>query len=136
VEKIVNDLKREHEVILAILDQVEEHGFHTDTGKAKFRSIKKYLLTHLKKEDDEFYPILNEAAKKDKTLLDSLEFFEKDTAELLAISERFFEKYGDGCNDEFYNEEFKEYYKRLKHRMRKEEVILFRMFENIRNNKL
>lgn len=78
--KLIEELKKEHAVIVEGIEQIRESGISSKEGQQWLLNAKQSLLAHLKKEDDELYPVLNKAAEKDPSLKQTLEFFAKDMA--------------------------------------------------------
>lgn len=61
---LVERLKREHTVIVDVLNKVKEIGINSKEGQGKLLSIKNALLAHLKVEDEQLYPTLKKEAEK------------------------------------------------------------------------
>ena len=65
-------LKIEHNSIIMALREVKELGIWTETGQAKLMAIKYKLLSHLSKEDELLYPVLEKASVGDPELQQTL----------------------------------------------------------------
>ena len=81
---LIEEFKKEHIEFVEALKEVEELGILTKEGQASsiiqthvFKSPC-LLLEHLRKEDEEFYPVLIEAAGHNMKLKEALEVFAKD----------------------------------------------------------
>ena len=61
---LIEELKREHAKIIAMLNEVKELGILSKEGQSRLMSAKKSLLAHLKKEDEQLYPVLRKEAVK------------------------------------------------------------------------
>ncbi len=59
---LIEEFKKEHIEFVEALKEVEELGILTKEGQAKLMYLKVRLLEHLRKEDEEFYPVLRKAA--------------------------------------------------------------------------
>ena len=59
-------------------------------------AAKSGLLAHLKKEDTQLYPVLNEAAESDANLKRTLDMLAKDMEGISKAALEFFEKYSEG----------------------------------------
>jgi hemerythrin-like domain-containing protein len=55
---LINTLKAEHANILEMLESVYALGPTTEDGHNRLMAAKNGLMAHLKREDDELYPIL------------------------------------------------------------------------------
>ena len=63
MSELIEEFKRDHAEIMAILNEVKEFGILSKEGHAKLISIKEHLLAHLKKEDEKLYPALRKKRK-------------------------------------------------------------------------
>ncbi|MDH4161925.1 MAG: hypothetical protein OEW15_04460 [Nitrospirota bacterium] len=60
--KLLKGLLDDHMAIAGMLEKVVEPGTVTDEALAAFRLVRALMLSHLKKENEEFYPVLRKAA--------------------------------------------------------------------------
>lgn len=131
MSKLIDDLEREHRVLIEVLESVKKLGFNTKEGLDKLISIKTALLAHLKKEDADLYPILKRDAIKDDVLKQTLDFFAKDTEEISKFAMQFFEKYAQGGQGNEFARDFGKLSQTLSSRMRKEETSIYREFRKL-----
>lgn len=96
MSRLIADLKAEHAVILDKIEQTKNQGFTSAVSQEHLASLKTLLLAHLSKEDKELYPLLQNAAAKDKNLQTTLDIFAKDTDAISQMASDFFKKYPDG----------------------------------------
>ena len=87
--------------------------------------MKAKLLAHLKKEDDELYPILREMAKNNQNLKLKLESLENDLGNVTKTISAFFEKYEDSEHEANFKADFQKIYLVLSRRINSEERELF-----------
>ena len=66
MSKLVDELKKEHSVIVETLNKVKNLGFVSEEGQNILLAVKKNLLAHLKKEDEQLYPFLKNAAENEE----------------------------------------------------------------------
>ncbi len=128
---LLDDLKDDHKLILEILDQVKALGIATATGREKLLSARDVLLSHMEKEDQLFYPALREAAKQNDDLGRVLSYFSEDMDRVSLKAMDVFNKYSGGASAEDFPGEITLLYITLKDRIRTEEEILFRRYEQL-----
>ncbi len=128
---LIEEFKREHSEILAILNEVEELDILSKKGQAKHMSVKTLLLEHLKKEDVEFYPVLYKVAEHDKSLTNVLDLFAMDMENVSRVVLEFFDKYPRGVLGKEIQGEFESFFVALRNRIKKEEDILYKEYERM-----
>ena len=128
---LIEEFKREHSEILAILNEVEELGILSKEGQAKLMSVITILLEHLKKEDVKFYPVLYKVAEHNKNLKKVLDVFAMDMENVSKVALEFFDKYPKGVLGKELQEEFESLFVTLRNRIRNEEDILYEEYEEI-----
>ncbi len=128
---LIEELKKEHSEIVAALNEIKELGILSGEGQAKLLSLKVSLLSHLKKEDEQFYPLLRKEAKNNKNLQYTLDLFPAYMEEMSRAVNEFFNKYPEGILDEELSHEFESLFIALDARIRKERDLLFTEFEKI-----
>ena len=128
---LIEEFKREHSEILAILNEVEGLGILTHKGQAKHMTVKAILLEHLKKEDVKFYPVLYKVAEDNERLKNTVDLFAMDMENVSSVVQRFFDKYSEGVFDEEFPTEFESLFAALSVRIRNEEDALYEEYEGI-----
>ncbi len=128
---LIEEFKREHSGILAMLNEIKELGILTHKGQAKLMSVKSCLIEHLNKEDKKFYPFLYKAAEQNKKLKELLELLANDLQTLSIGVTEFFDKYNRGILDTMFEKEFENLFVALCKRMRQEEDILYKEYERM-----
>jgi len=125
MEKLIEALKQEHQQIAETLHKVNELGIYSDQGKALLLESKSALISHLMREDREFYPILYEAALTDSALNRTLEIFANDMETISKTALYFFEKYKEGGEGIEFARDFGRLFSVLQMRIGREERILY-----------
>ena len=128
---LIEELRREHSEILAILSEVEGLGILSKEGQSKTMSVKTILLEHLKKEDVEFYPVLYKVVEHNNNLKNTLDLFEMDMENVSRVALEFFDKYSRGVLGKELQEEFESLIVALRNRIKNEEDILYLEHEKI-----
>jgi hypothetical protein len=150
---LIEELKKEHTEIIDTLLRVKAMDITTEHGQEALLSAKDMLLSHIKKEDDELYPVLrkiagdDEARKKTAEALEAemkeiadeaFDFFEKYTKETLAVNNsgkqkrgigRFFKMFSGKEKIDDFIIDFERLYSILLSRIRKEDEILNTVFK-------
>ena len=128
---LIEELRREHSEILAILSEVEGLGILSKEGQSKTMPVKTILLEHLKKEDVKFYPALYKVVEQNNNLKNTLDLFAMDMENVSRIALEFFDKYSRGVLGKELQEEFESLIVALRNRIKNEEDILYLEHEKI-----
>ncbi|MZH02870.1 MAG: hemerythrin domain-containing protein [Nitrospinae bacterium] len=129
--KLTDELKGEHKVLLQEFEKIKQLGGFTPEGKSLLFNCKKILLSHLKKEDEQLYPVLKKAGIEDGTVMDLAEDY---ITEMKSISERavkFFDTYERDDEDIDFAVAVEFLMGSLKNRISMEESILYKKFDEI-----
>ncbi len=130
---LIEEFKYSHFEISNIFMQVVKLGIMSEESRKKLFHIKATLLAHLKKEDEELYPILWKEAENNQDLKLKLESFAREMDSVTSTITAFFKKYFDGeFEDDFKNDlknnfknDFKKMFIILTKRINREESELF-----------
>ena len=131
--RLIDELKRDHVEIEAMLAKVRDNGITNKEAHNILIAARVKLLAHLKKEDIQLYPVLNKAAVNDATLKRSVEFYAKDMQEIPADAVAFFDKYppADATIDIEFAKAFGRLYSTISRRLRSEEGSLYKAYETV-----
>jgi len=94
-------------------------------------SAKNSFLAHLKKEDEQIYPLLNRAAENDPELKTTLDFYAKNMDEISITVFDFFEKYSYGDSGLEFSTDYGIFYTTLSMRISKEEAVIYKKFDEL-----
>tara|TARA_B100000315_G_C14166322_1_gene402446 strand:+ start:144 stop:548 length:405 start_codon:yes stop_codon:yes gene_type:complete len=122
---LIEEFRKEHSEILAMLNEIKELGVLTHKGQAKLMSVKSRLSEHFSKEDEKYYPVLYKAAEQNEKLKGLLELLANSLQTLSIGMAEFFDKYNRGILDTKFEEEFENLFVALCKRMKQEEFILY-----------
>ena len=128
---LIEELKRDHAEIIAMLNEVKELGISSKEGQARLMSAKTHLLAHLKKEDEQLYPVLRKEAEHNKNLKKEVDMFAMDPEYVSRVVSEFFDKYSGGEIDENFSVNFESLCTSLSARIRNEEGALYEEYEEI-----
>ena len=128
---LIEEFKRDHAKIIAMLNEVKELGILSKEGQAKLMFIKEHLLAHIKKEDEKLYPVLRKEAEDNERFKNTLDLFAMDMEKVSSVVQRFFDKYSEGVFDEEFPAEFESLSASLSARIRNEEDALYEEYEEI-----
>ena len=128
---LIEELKREHSEIVVTLNEVKELGILSKEGQAKLMSAKVSLLAHIKKEEDQFFPVLRKEAEINKQLESILDLLAVDMMDVSRVALEFFDKYSSGVSEKEFSKELVILFVALGKRIRNEEDILFPVYEEI-----
>ena len=128
MSSLLEELKNEHRIMLDILDQVRHLGISSKTGQEKFLSIRDLLISHMKKEDERYYPELKRAAESNEALKLTLDYFVRDMEVVSQRAMQVFDKYAQGGTEKDFAGDLTLLYMTLKDRIRIEEETLFKKY--------
>ncbi len=132
MSKLIEELKREHAVIIDGLTQLMDKVISSKEGQQLLLNLKQSLLAHLKKEDGQLYPVLNKAAEKDSALKQTLDYFASDMAEISEAALAFFDKYSRvGADIGGFPADFGRLFAALKIRIHREVDVLYAKYERL-----
>ncbi len=131
---LIEEFKREHSEIVAILNEAKELGILSKEGQVKLMSVKASLLEHLWNENERLYPVLWKAAEKNNDLKDVLDLFAIEMDEVSKVVQGFFDKYCGGVvdEDEDFPSEFEKLFASISKRIKDEENILYGEYEKLK----
>ena len=128
---LIEELKKDHSEIVDALNEVKELGILSKEGQAKLMSAKERFLTHLRKEDEQLYPVLRKKAENNKQLESALDLCAIDMENVSRIVLEFFDKYYGGVIDEDFPREFERFFAAFSKRIKDEEDILYDEYDKI-----
>ncbi len=128
MSSLIEELITEHKIILAILNDVKSLGISSKSGQQKFLSARDLLISHMNKEDEQYYPAFRRAAENNKDLKIMLDYFLKDMEVVSARAMHLFNKYAQGGDESDFAGDLKLLYMTLKDRIHTEEETLFKKF--------
>lgn len=130
--KLIKELMDDHIAIRGALEKVSALGHTSQEGKKILLQSKELLIKHLKREDNELYPLLNSEAQKNESLKQTLSIFASEMDKITEAAMAFFNKY---TLDNTTNSEFSKDYGRLigtlNIRIRREENNIYPKFEEL-----
>lgn len=129
---LIEEFKKEHSKIIAILKEVKKLGIHSEDGRSKLMSAKEHLLKHLNKENEQLYPVLRKAAEHNKNLQNELDIFAIEPEYLSRVVLEFFDEYSEGATDKDFQINFESLFAALNARIRNEEESLYQEYEEIK----
>ncbi len=126
---LIEELKKDHSEIVAALNEVKELGILSKEGQAKLLSVKEHLLMHLKKEDEQLYPVLKKEAEHNKSLKNALDLCAIDMENVSRVVLEFFDKYSRGVLGKELQREFENLCEALGKRITNEEDVLYEEYD-------
>lgn len=131
MSKLVEELKQEHASLVEVLEKVRTLGISSEDGQKLFLSAKEGLLLHLKKEDEQLYPSLRNAAENNEKLQRTLDTFFKDMETISTAALEFFNKYSRGGAGIEFAKDFGRLFATLGSRIRREENLLYPEYDKL-----
>ncbi len=126
---LIEEFKREHSEILAVLNEAKKLGILSHEGQSKLMSVKVILLEHLWNENERLYPVLWKEAEHNNDIKDLLDLFAVEMENVSIIVQEFFDKYYGGVIDEDFPREFEKFSAAIIKRIKDEEDILYEEYE-------
>lgn len=131
MSRLIEELKQEHRIMLDILDQVKKLGIASPEGQEKLVSTRALLLSHMAREDREFYPALHRAAESNDELRRLLAYYARDMEVVSQKALDLFDRYCQSSGEEDFAGELTLLYMTVKDRIRTEEDVLFKRYEQV-----
>ncbi len=131
MSKLIDELKKEHSLILDTLFKVNVLDVISKEGQDKLFETKSVLLAHLKKEDEKLYPVLRKAAEKDENLKRTLDIYANDMEGISTSAREFLDKYAEGSSGSELANDFGIISVFLYKRIQSEEEVLFKEYERL-----
>ncbi len=130
--ELIEELQNEHLGLSETLNKIKALGSSSEKGKELLFSLKSALLVHLEKEDDQLYPVLNNAAKKDLHLKETLNTFAIDMEKISTTALQFFDKYSlrNSISKDF-SYDFGTLFAMLSQRIKREEKYIYPSYEEL-----
>ena len=128
---LVEELRNEHTVIAETLNKVKTLGISSEEGQSTLLAAKMGLLAHLKKEDEQLYPVLRNAAKSDARLKKTLDTFARDMDAISQTALEFFDKYSTGGSGIEFAKDFGRLFATLSMRISSEEKIVYAKYDEL-----
>ena len=131
--KLIDELKKDHVAISTLLNRVKDPNVSNAEAHKILLSAQASLLAHLKKEDSQLYPVLNNAAKDNAGLKRTVDFYAKDMNEITRKAVEFFDKYSrhDSRIDLEFAKAFGNLFATISGRLRSEESTLYKEYEKL-----
>ena len=131
MSELIEQFKKEHCEIIALLSEVKKLGIHSKEGQARLMIAKGVLLEHLKHEDEQLYPALRKEAEHNKNLKRELELFAMDPEYVSRVVAEFFDTYSEGGAGKDFSINFESLFAALNSRITHEEEALYQEYEMI-----
>ena len=131
MSQLVEELKKEHQVLAEKLNDVRQKGLVSEEAKKTLFESKEALLAHLKKEDKEIYPVLKKAAETDDSIKRLLETFAKDMDIVSKTALDFFAKYENDPSNADFSTDIAKLLAALSNRITKEEYLLYQKYDEV-----
>ncbi len=128
---LIEELKNEHRSIAETINEVNRLGIGTKEGQDMLMAAKNSFLTHIKKEDEQIYPLLYRAAEHDPELKRTLEIYATDMNKISKAVLEFFEKYSYGDSGFEFSKDYGTLYTTLSLRIAKEETVIYKKFDDL-----
>lgn len=127
----IQELKREHEQLLAVLLEAQKLGLATEQGRGKLMECKSLLSGHLRKEDTKLYPVLSKLSAGDSAALKMVKDF---SSEMNGLSRSIIDFINKAANSDInmeYAKELGRIISGIRMRIRKEEMQLYPLYEKL-----
>ncbi|MBJ6751472.1 hemerythrin domain-containing protein [Geomonas anaerohicana] len=131
--RLIDELKRDHVAIEDMLNRVKDTSITNKEAHRLLLAAQSTLLAHLRKEDAQLYPVLNQAAQADQALKRTVDFYAKDMDEISGNAVAFFKKYSadDAVIDIEFAKALGRLFATISRRLRSEENTLYAAYEKL-----
>ena len=134
MNKLINELEKEHQEITDILHELQKTGVSSANGMKMLIQSKTALLSHLAKEDKHLYPPLQDKAKTDLSLKITLDTFGAEMGKISKSALDFYQEYSDinNINKIDFIKDTTKLIVTLKGRIMKEEIAIYKAYEKLK----
>ncbi len=131
---LIKELKNEHAFLVETLHKAKDLLITTSEGQNALRSAKTAFLEHLKKEDEKLYPVLEKEAVNNPKIQKLIDEFKTEMNVVSKNTIDFFDKYSNGGDGDRFAADFARLYIKLSRRIKNEEEIIYKKYEEIVKN--
>lgn len=128
---LIHELQEQHARLVSILEVAKAHGFASQETQDMLREARTGLLDHLRKEDIELYPVLKVAAMTNSSIKEILDMFSVDMADTLKLAVVFFKKCEQAGAGLDLATDGGHLLALLRIRIRREEELLYPLYESL-----
>ena len=135
---LIIDLVDEHKQILHFFEEIQKIGLSSEQKFELLLKIKDLLLNHLNKEDNHLYPPLTDKAKSDSFLQIKLNTFGTEMDNITAWVNDFYNKYTSPADlsKPSYPKDIAYFLFTLKNRVMKEEISIYKAYDELNIEKI
>jgi hemerythrin-like domain-containing protein len=133
MNELVDKLVNEHKQIFDIFKEIQKVGTSANRKIELFAQFQDLLLTHLEKENNYLYPPLIKKAESNTLLKKKLQTFGSEMEKITKLVVDFYQKYKteSDLSKPTFPKDSATFIFTLKNRMIKEEVSIFKEYENL-----
>jgi len=128
LHNLIDELRTEHLDLSVSFGNLRNVDLDSEESRSEFKFLKKTLLEHLRKENEELYPKLREAAFNNIQLQRTIEWFTRDVARTVAVLILFLDTYAEGGIKVAYMRDFNRLNTILNALIKQEETIIYEEF--------
>ena len=125
---LVKELNRDHRAILGTVAKIADIGALTPETRTLLRETKERLISHLGKEEREFYPAMRKLAETSPGIEAKLKIMNQEMESIAAAAMRFLDEYATGGNADAFPDDFAKFRRALSERIQREEFALYSHF--------
>ena len=125
---LVKELNGEHRAILSTVARIADIGELTPETRTLLIETKERLLSHLGKEEREFYPAMRKLAESSPSIESKLKFMNREMESIAAAAMRFLDEYIAGGTQANFGQDFTDFRRALSERIQREEFALYSHF--------
>ncbi len=126
---LIDELRKEHEAILNVLNEIKAVDITAPEVWDKFKTMQLGLIDHLQKEDEFIYLVLREAASNRTELKRLIDSAADDMEAITRMVQDFFAKYPTEGKGPDFKEEFNTLIATIRNRILNEENVFFIEYE-------
>lgn len=126
--ELVRELNGDHRALLKALGRIADIGSLTSETRTLLAETKRALVSHLEKEEKEFYPAIRKIAASDAAVAEKLTAMNAEMEVISKLALAFLDKYIAGGTDAAFANDFKEFRGALSGRIQREEFALYSHF--------
>lgn len=122
---LVKELNGDHRTILGTVARIADIGSLTPETRTLLRETKERLVSHLGKEEREFYPAMRRLAETSPSIEAKLKIMNQEMESIAAAAMRFLDEYIAGGTQANFGQDFDAFRRALSERIQREEFALY-----------
>jgi iron-sulfur cluster repair protein YtfE (RIC family) len=126
--ELVKELNGDHRALLKTIGQINDIGTLTPETRSLLKEAKQQLVSHLAREETDFYPVMRKLAATNESIDEKLKVMNMEMETISRSAMRFLDEYITGGIPANFSADFRAFRNALVGRIQREEFALYSHF--------